>query len=456
MKVLKFGGTSVGSVESLKNVKQIVEAIPGHAIVVVSALGGITDALIALANSTMNAGYDLKPELAKIASRHNFIIENVVEEEFVDIVKEKIATLINSLSKDLELIYKKHEISDTDLDNIVSYGERMSSVIVAAMLKNGRLYYSPDFIKTEKWLGKNIANRKLTDKLIKQTFSSINENEKSVVPGFISTDTQTGELTNLGRGGSDFTGALIAASLNAEVLEIWTDVDGFMTADPRIVKEAEVIDHLTFTESMELCSFGAKVIYPPTIFPVFHKNIPIKILNTFNPSAKGTLITDHSLPEDRELKGVTSLNGISLITLGKVADSIFDDVAKRALNILSRQSIRLIPMNSQDAQNIFSFAVSSSDSNITLELLNTEFKEEITQHLIDKPILQDNLTALAIVGKELNNKIRLASRIRHSLLRDGIKVEATSTNNSKTTLIYIIEKEKSSKALPLIHSLLFS
>lgn len=453
MKVLKFGGTSVGSVESLRNVKKIVESIPGKAIVVVSALGGLTDNLIATAKMASQGNSEWCKNMEGITKRHYEIVENVVPSYKREEVLSKLETLLNELQRNYEGIYLLKSLPEKVLDTVVSFGERMSSFIVAAMVENGKRYYSPDFIKTENWYGKSIANRKLTDRLIKETFSSIEDGEKAIVPGFISTDSTSGEITNLGRGGSDYTGALIAAALDAEILEIWTDVDGFMTADPRIVKDALLIDHLTFTESMELCTFGAKVIYPPTIYPVFHNNIPIKILNTFNTLAPGTLITDHPRNDDFDVKGVTALKDVALISLylkGEVKEPL-----KRAMNTLSKQAVRIIPVANPDPFEELNFAILATDSDISLEMLEKEFTPEIASRKMDKPSVKINLTALAIVGKDMRNRSRLAARIGHSLRREGINVEAYSAGNSDTTLIYIIDQEKSSKALPLVHSLLF-
>ncbi|MCH5235799.1 MAG: aspartate kinase [Muribaculaceae bacterium] len=455
MKVLKFGGTSVGSVESLNNVKKIVESISGEAVIVVSALGGLTDKLIATAKMAAEGDSEWLKEMDAISLRHHDIIKNVVSNEKQSLIKSAVDEHLTELKRNYEGVFLLRSLPEKVLDVIVSFGERMSSIIVAAMVDHGKRYYSPDFIKTEKWYGKNIADRKLTDKLIKETLGKLGKNEKAIIPGFISTDSTTGEITNLGRGGSDYTGALIAAALGAEILEIWTDVDGFMTADPRIVKDALIIDHLTFTESMELCTFGAKVIYPPTIYPVFHSNIPIKILNTFNPDAPGTLITDQAQQDDLEVKGVTSLKDVALITINIKSFNDIKDPLKRALNTLSRQAVRIIPVANPDPYTELNFAVTASDAEVSLEMLEKEFAPEISSGKIEKPILKGNLAAVALVGIDMRSRSRLAARIGHSLRRQGINVEAYSAGNSDTTLIYIINQEKSDEALPLIHSLVF-
>lgn len=456
MKVLKFGGTSVGTVESLNNVKKIIESISDKAIIVVSALGGLTDKLISTANMALKGDGSWENEMFSIKERHFQIMEKVLPEDLKATTRHKVNLLLEDLESKFENIFKEKQLTEDQLNDIVSFGERISSFIVAAMVKNGKRYYSPDFIKTEKWYGKNIADRKLTDRLIRETFNEIKDNEKAIVPGFISTDSTTGQITNLGRGGSDYTGALIAASMDAEILEIWTDVDGFMTADPRIVKEALIIDHLTFNESMELCTFGAKVIYPPTIYPVFHKNIPIKILNTFNPEAPGTLITDQVLNDDREIKGVTTLKDVSLILLEVKDSNKLSDLSKKVFNTLSKQAVRIIPVSHSDSSLVMKFALLSSNTDISLKMLEEEFETDIKKEIIKRPELIDNLSAVALVGKHMRSKKRLAARIGHSLMREGIIVEAYSIGNSDTTIVYIIKQEKSSKALHLIHSIVFN
>lgn len=455
MKVLKFGGTSVGTVESLNNVKKIVETIQGKAVVVVSALGGLTDKLISTARMAADGNPGWKEEFDGIIERHLKIIKSVVPDEKRERVEIKVSDQLERLKKIYEGVFLLRSLPESALDSIVSYGERMSSVIVAAMVKGGKRYFSPDFIKTGKWYGKNIAERKLTEALIKETFASMEEDEKAIVTGFISQDNTTGEITNLGRGGSDYTGALIAAALGAEVLEIWTDVDGFMTSDPRVVKDALIIDHLSFTESMELCTFGAKVIYPPTIHPVFHGNIPIKILNTFNPTAPGTLITEKSVREDFDVKGVSPLKDISLVSISIKNPVEVPDILRRTMNILSENVARLIPVSNHESESEIKVAISSVDGNVSIEQLKKEFAPEIVSAKICEPVLKDKKTAIAVVGKNMRSRERLAARISHTLQRNGIEVEAYSAE-SNTTLIYIVDEDKGMDSLRIIHSLIFT
>ena len=264
MKVLKFGGTSVGTVQSISNVKKIVESSDEQCIVVVSALGGITDLLIKTAKLASLGDVGYLSNYSQIIERHNNVISGIVAPER----QLDVRSLTDPLLEELGNIYRGvaliKDLSQRTLDIIVSYGERLSSVIVSNVIDGAKHFDSRNFIKTELQFGKHVADLDLTKSLICSTFEHF-DGRVALVPGFISTDKNTGNITNLGRGGSDYTAALIASSLSASVLEIWTDVDGFMTADPRVISNAYVIDRLSFVEAMELCNFGAKVIYPPTI-----------------------------------------------------------------------------------------------------------------------------------------------------------------------------------------------
>ena len=264
MKVLKFGGTSVGSVESILSLKNIVEQQSQPVIVVVSALGGITDKLIATSRLAVRGDESYKTEFDSIVTRHH----NMVNAVITDITeRNRLLGVVDILLEELRSIYYGvyliRDLSPKTSAAIVSYGERLSSNIVATLINGASWKDSRDFIKTEYKFGKHILDSELTNQLVRESFADIPS--ITVVPGFISSDKFSGEVTNLGRGGSDYTASIIAAALDAEVLEIWTDVNGFMTADPRVIHSAYTINELSYVEAMELCNFGAKVIYPPTI-----------------------------------------------------------------------------------------------------------------------------------------------------------------------------------------------
>lgn len=453
MKVLKFGGTSVGTVESLKNVKAIVEGIDGPAVVVVSALGGLTDKLISTAGMAAEGNEEYKANMEAMASRHFNIISQMVPEEKQPEVFGKITALLNELSRNYDGVFLLRDLPAKTLDNIVSFGERMSSVIVGAMIRNASTFDSLQFVKTEKWFSKNIADQKLTSNLIRDTFRNLDS--IAVVPGFISTDRDSGEVTNLGRGGSDFTAALIAAALDAEVLEIWTDVDGFMTADPRIIPEAHVMPSMTFVESMELCSFGAKVIYPPTIYPVFHKNIPIRILNTFNSSAPGTLISEARTEGVFNPKGISAVKGTTLFTIRGEETANIPKINSRTFNAMARQGITVFLVALPNASEGFSFAVSGQDASAAAELLGSEFAPELTEEGRISIMRKDNLATMAVVGDNIKLNHRLGARIRSSLERAGISVLAFSEGVSETTVSFVVALDDVDTALRSVHQLIF-
>lgn len=453
MKVLKFGGTSVGTVGSLLNVKAIVESIEAPVVVVVSALGGLTDKLIATARMAASGNTSYHDEMEAISSRHFDIIANVVAPELQGKVMQRISELLRELKRNYDGIYLLRDLPQRTLDVVVSFGERMSSVIVTAMISNSSHHDSLKIFKTEKWYSKNIADKKLTDKLIKKEFEGLDT--RAVVPGFISTDRDSGEITNLGRGGSDYTAALIAAALDAEELDIWTDVDGFMTADPRIIKDAEVVGKMSFVESMELCTYGAKVIYPPTIYPVFHKNIPIKILNTFNPTAPGTLITDSDREGENPIKGVSSIKGTSLFKLTFKDKSARASLEKRAFNALSRFGVTVFPVSTTGSgESVISFAVPGSDSAAANDAISDEFAPELGARKLIATEMGENLASVAVVGEGMKDRMELGRNIRMALDREEINLEAWSEGRSDTTFSYVVPLAETEKVLRLIHPLI--
>ena len=453
MNVLKFGGTSVGTVESLKNVRSIVESLPSDTVVVVSALGGLTDKLISVARMAADGG-EWRSEADLIANRHYVIIEELVREESKSETLKVVDSLLDELRRTYEGVSLIGDLPVKTLNVIVSLGERMSAPIVAGIIKNGNLHNSLDFIKTEKWFDKNIADTVLTHDLIIKEFSHI-LNGPHITGGFISQDRDSGEITNLGRGGSDYTAALIAAALNADMLDIWTDVDGFMTADPRIIKDAKVLPAMSFIESMELCTFGAKVIYPPTIYPVFHKNIPIRILNTFNPTAPGTLISDSSESCKFPVKGVTAIRNTCLVRLsGNLTENVAQ-INTRAYNALARNGVSVYLLAQQGENREFSFAISASDRQTASRVLNEEFAPELIDGALSRITFEDNLSTIAVVGEGLKYLKGLNGRILNTLLRTGIRTLACSEGSSDTTISFVVEEKDTVEAIKAIHGLFF-
>lgn len=452
MKVLKFGGTSVGTTESLRHVLKVAQGLEEEAVIVVSALGGLTDRLIATAEKASSGG-EWRNDMQQIRERHFNIISDVVLKQNLIEVSRKVGELLDQLAKNYEGLELLGTLSEESLATIVSFGERMSAPIVAGMIPGAALHDSTRFIKTEKWFGRDIADTSLTNELIKKEFEGFTGIH--VTGGFISSDRDTGKITNLGRGGSDYTAALIAATLDASSLEIWTDVDGFMTSDPRKVSDARVIDEMSFVESMELCSFGAKVIYPPTIYPVFHKNIPIKILNTFNLSAPGTLIIDQAKRGESPVRGLSVLHNISLMKIqGKMTRNVAV-INSRTYNSMARHGLNMYLLSQPDSGDVFSFAIGGADTERALNALNDEFAPELISGELESIAPVKGLATIAAVGDELGKTPGIGSRIINTLERNGIKVIAGSEGSSKTTVTIVVEEADSDNALRIVHSTLF-
>ncbi|OIP82943.1 MAG: bifunctional aspartate kinase/homoserine dehydrogenase I [Porphyromonadaceae bacterium CG2_30_38_12] len=454
MKVLKFGGTSVGSVNGILNVKKIVESQVEPVIVVVSAFSGITDQLLKATELAAKGDEAYLIEYQNMLQRHNEILDAVVAANKQEQVRNKVHTKFNDLANILRGIYLIKDTSVKIVDTLVSYGEAISSVIIANTIENAVHYDSKSFIKTINQFDKHIVDFKKTNTLIHDKFS--NELPLIVCGGFISTDSQTDFITNLGRGGSDYTAAILAAALNASILEIWTDVDGFMTADPRIISNTYVIEKLSFIEAMELCNFGAKVIYPPTIFPVFHKNIPVIIKNTFNPDAKGTLITQEKTAEPlKSIKGISSINDTSLVTIQGLGMVGVIGVNYRIFKVLATNGISVFFVSQASSENTTSIGVRNADSDLAVCVLEKEFAVEIAQGEIDTIEAENDLATVAIVGDNMKRTPGIAGKLFGTLGRNGINVVACAQGASETNISFVTDKKSLRKALNVIHDSFF-
>ncbi len=454
MKVLKFGGTSVGTVDSLRNVKMIVEQCSEPVIVVVSALGGITDQLINTAHFASKGDAVYLESYEAIVARHQTVIDGIVPQDR----KEDVRSIVEPLLEELGNIYKGisliKDLSERTLDIVVSYGERISSVIISRVIDGAQHFDSRNFIKTVRQYGKHVLDNEITQQLIHSTFDDF-EFKTIVVPGFISSNAD-GDITNLGRGGSDYTAAILAASLNASVLEIWTDVDGFMTADPRVINNTYVIEHLSFIEAMELCNFGAKVIYPPTIYPVFHKNIPIKIKNTFNPLAPGTCISEQRpSAEGKAIKGISSINDTCLITVSGLGMVGVIGINSRIFNALAKNGVSVFLVSQAASENNTSFAVKNCDADLAVQVLNDEFAAELVSGEISEISAEPNLATVAIVGENMKHSTGIAGKLFNTLGRNGINVIACAQGASETNISFVIDYKNLRKALNVIHDSFF-
>ena len=458
MKVLKFGGTSVGSVKSILSLKKIVEAEARTqpVVVVVSALNGITDKLIAASQMAKNGDEHYREEFDAMVTRHHQMIDTIItdDKKRVDLFNN-VDQLFDQLKSIYYGVYLIHDLSKKTEDTIVSYGERLSSHIVAAMFKNGIRMNARDFIRTEKKMGKHVIDADLTTQLVKEAFKDMNEKAVYVVPGFIARDRDSHETTNLGRGGSDYTASIIAAVLNAEALEIWTDVDGFMTADPKVIKSAYTINELSYVEAMELCNFGAKVIYPPTIYPVCVKNIPIKVKNTFNPEHPGTLIKDKIEDDNKPIKGISSIKGTSLITVTGLSMVGVIGVNRRIFTTLANKGISVFMVSQASSENSTSIGVRDEDAEAAAEVLNAEFAKEIETGAMFPMQVESGLATIAIVGENMKQTPGIAGKLFGTLGRSGISVIACAQGASETNISFVVDGRFLRKSLNVLHDSFF-
>jgi bifunctional aspartokinase / homoserine dehydrogenase 1 len=450
MKILKFGGTSVGSAVNIKSVKNIVFSQSEDIIVVVSALGGITDKILNAAKmAALGTGF-FHEELDIIKQRHAEVIQVLFEDP------SEVAGSINELLYELEQVLTGvtlvNELTPKTLDRLLGMGERMSSIIVSRFfgvpLKN-----SADFIITDSHFGKATVDFLETNARIKDTFKDFSG--VVVAPGFISKN-RTGEYTTLGRGGSDYTAAIIAAALDAKSLEIWTDVDGFMTADPRVIRKAYTIPVLSYTEAMELSNFGAKVIYPPTILPVYKKGIPVHIKNTMRPEASGTLITKTSQNgKERPIKGISSISKIALLTVQGIGMVGVAGIAMRLFTALAREKINVILISQASSENTISIAIEEHTSEQAEGGICKEFEREIAHEQINKVIVETGLSIVAIVGENMKHATGVAGKLFTTIGRNGINVSAIAQGASEYNISWVVKSEDLRKTLNVVHESFF-
>ena len=456
MKVLKFGGTSVGSVKSILSLKHIVEneARRQPIVVVVSALGGITDKLLSTAQQAVSGNEAWKISFEEMVDRHHKMIDTIITNT---IDREDLFNKVDALFEQLRSIYFGvyliRDLSRKTQDAIVSYGERLSSNIVSSMVRGSMWMDSREFIKTEFAHGKNTLDSVLTNKLVRDAFAELPR--VTILPGFISCDRDTGETTNLGRGGSDYTAALVAAALNAEVLEIWTDVDGFMTADPKVIRSAYTIDELSYLEAMELCNFGAKVIYPPTIYPVCIKNIPIRVKNTFNPEGRGTIIKGKVENDSKAIRGISSIKGTTLITVSGLSMVGVIGVNRRIFTALADHGISVFLVSQASSENSTSIGVRDEDADKAVSVLNKEFEAEIEDGAMFPMHAESELATIAVVGENMKHTPGIAGKLFGTLGRSGISVIACAQGASETNISFVINARYLRKSLNVIHDSFF-
>jgi len=451
MKILKFGGTSVGSVENVRRIGEIVLNQHDKIIVVVSALGGVTDQLLAVAQQAAS-GVKINGELVSIRTRHEDLIKGLFNEENSIKTMQALQPLFDELEKIVQGVTLIGELTPKTLDKILGFGERLSSILISRFL-NVQLIDSLAVIKTDRNFGKANVNFELTYLLIADVCATIDH--IAVAPGFISS-APDGSMTTLGRGGSDYTAALFAAAVHAEQLEIWTDVDGFMTADPRVISKAYTIPMLTYSEAMELSHFGAKVIYPPTILPVYQNSIPIHIKNTLNPGGEGTLICQSEAnKKDHPIKGISSISGISLFTIQGLGMVGVTGISMRLFGALAKEEINVILISQASSENSISFAIDSHFAETARDAISLEFEREIASGRISKLNCESELSIVAIVGENMKHSAGIAGKLFHTIGKNGINVVAIAQGASEQNISWVVKNSDLRKTLNVVHEAFF-
>ncbi|MBP5364833.1 MAG: bifunctional aspartate kinase/homoserine dehydrogenase I [Bacteroidales bacterium] len=451
MKVLKFGGTSMGSAKSINEVRKIILAHDKPVCAVVSAVSGVTDMLLSAASLACK-GDDYESAYNAIIKKH----DDIVAELFGDkksAVMSKLEPLFADLASLLKGVNLLRELSSRSLDTISGFGERISSLILSQLMPEAKWFNSQQLIKTQRIGQRNQVIEQLTADNIAAIRPQLAE--VNIFPGFISSNEQD-EPTTLGRGGSDYTAAIIAAALDAEVLEIWTDVDGFMSADPRIISRAYTLDHLTYAEAMELSHFGAKVIYPPTILPVLRKDIPIYIKNTFNPTFEGTRIDgDETREPDSKIKGISSIRNVSLLTLHCVGMVGVSGLSMRLFRALASSFINVILISQASSENSISIVVEAKDAERAAEAINEEFAREISAEHVGDVRIEAGMAVVAIVGNRMKHSSGVSGMLFNALGVNGINVYAIAQGASEVNISFVIKDEDLKKSLNVIHDAFF-
>ncbi|NLZ94833.1 MAG: bifunctional aspartate kinase/homoserine dehydrogenase I [Bacteroidales bacterium] len=450
MKVLKFGGVSVGSAQNIKRVKEIILSQNTDVIVVVSALYGITDKILEAAHSASAGTKSFNNDLDFVKTKHYDLIKELFQDD--SSIKHIVDELLDELYKILSGIALVRELTTKTLDRIEGIGERISSHIVAQYLGLNHIDMS-ELISTDSNFGNAAVDFETTNLNIKKAFKDFSG--VAVVPGFISKN-EKGEYTTIGRGGSDYTAAIISAALNAEVLEIWTDVDGYMTADPSVIRKAYTIPELSYAEAMELSHFGAKVVYPPTILPVYQKGIPIHIKNIINPENQGTIISkDVCKNSGRTIKGVSSISGITLITLHGLGMVGVTGISMRLFTALSKENVNVILISQASSENSISVAIDEDNIDRAYEGIKQEFEKELNDGRISQINMEKDLAIVAVVGEGMKRTTGVSGKLFSTIGRNGINIIAIAQGASELNISWVVKREELRKTLNVVHESFF-
>ena len=459
MKVLKFGGTSVANAQNIKLVLDIVskKAADEKLVVVVSALSKVTDMLLLASKKAAAGDESFKEILIEIEKKHLEALKELIPVTEQSSLLSHIKRIINHLETLLDGCYLLGELSLRTSDTILSFGELLSSYIIAEALKqnfqNSSYKDSRELIKTNSNFGKAAVNFEITNELINDFFAS-NEDQVVVIPGFIAAS-MDGINTTLGRGGSDYTAAIIAGALHANELQIWTDVNGMFTANPKVVKQAQPIAFISYQEAMELSHFGAKVLYPPTIQPVLKKNIPILIKNTFEPEVEGTYISNQEMVNTNPVKGISHIDKITLITLEGPGMIGVSGSSKRLFEVLSHKNINVIFITQASSEHSICIGILNVDAAVAEEAINSAFEAEIAQNKIDPCIVEKNLCIIALVGENMKNHQGLSGRMFSTLGKNNVNIRAIAQGASERNISAVINERDVKKALNTLHENFF-
>jgi len=460
MKILKFGGTSVGSVQSIQTLLNILKAEVDKGekpVVVLSAMSGVTNLLVSMAEGAAN-GVDFTPSLAELEKRHFDVVKALLNIQNQNPALTRLKIFFNQLEDLLQGILTLQELTPKTRDHVLSFGERCSTLMIckiaAQHFPQSHCVDAAELIRTDSAFGQAKVNIELTEHLIRG-FQQEHSDKMLFVTGFIAAN-DAGQVTTLGRGGSDYTAAIFGSALNAQEIQIWTDVNGMMTADPRMVKKAFSLPELTYTEAMELSYFGAKVIYPPTMIPAFLKKIPIVIKNTFEPGFEGTVIRHDCKPSNLPIKGISSINNISIINLegsGMVGKSGFSG---RLFSLLAREQINIILITQSSSEHSITFAVQPGDTEKARHLIQQEFELELQAKKLDEVVIEENLAIIAIVGENMKQTPGVSGKLFHALGRNGVNVRAIAQGSSEYNISVIISAHNLAKALNAVHDGFFT
>ena len=459
MIVMKFGGSSVGTPERVKGVVNIVKksiALGAKPLVIFSAFQGVTDMLIDAGKKASEGNEKYKQVFEEITSKHHSAVKELITAKRFEQTDDHVSLLLNDLQQVLYGIYLVKEMSPRSLDYVMSFGERLSAYIISEAFNS--IGITADYldsrivIKTDETFGAGRVNFAVTNALIKNYFNG--NNTLQIITGFIASATEN-ETTTLGRGGSDYSAAIFGAALDVEEIQIWTDVDGVLTADPRKVKKAFSIEEMSYDEAMEMSHFGAKVLYPPTIRPAMVKAIPIRIKNTFNPDFRGTLINATVATKRNPITGISTIDKISLVKIEGSGMVGVAGVTGRIFQTMADASINIILISQASSEHSFCFAILPEHAKKAVEIIKKKLKYEIAEGIISEINIQSDVSIIAVVGENLKNMPGSSGKIFQALGRNGINIDAVAQGLSKLNMSIVINRNDESKALNAIHDAFF-